>query len=48
MLPMHTQPLVLITMTYQQLGPKWKYTPFVEKFQQNAPCLKLFKEMPLF
>ena len=28
--------------------PKWRYTPFVETFQQNTLYLKLFRDMPLF
>ena len=28
--------------------PKWGFTPFSQTFQQNAPCLKLFRDMPLF
>ena len=31
-----------------QMGTKWGYTPFSEKFQQNAQFLKLFKDVPLF
>ena len=28
--------------------PKWGFTPFLQIFQQNAPCLKLIRDMPLF
>jgi len=31
-----------------QMGTKWGYTPFSEKFQQNATFFKLFRDMPLF
>ena len=30
------------------IRPKWQNTPFLQTFQQNAPCLKLFRDMPLF
>ena len=29
-------------------GPKWGLIPFSQTFQQNASCLKLFRDMPLF
>ena len=28
--------------------PKWAFAPFAKTFQQNAPCLKLFRDMLLF
>ena len=33
---------------WRVVGSKWQNTPFAEKFQQNASCLKLFRNMPLF
>ena len=32
----------------EDVGPKLWYTPFGQKFQQNALFLKLFRDMPLF
>ena len=29
-------------------GPKWQNTHFSQIFKQNAPCLKLFRDMPCF
>jgi len=29
-------------------GRKWQNTHFAETFQQNAPCLKLFRDMSMF
>ena len=29
----------------KMFGPKWGYIPFAETFQQNAHCLKLFRDM---
>ena len=31
-----------------KVRPKWGFIPFSQTFQQNAPCLKLFRNMPLF
>ena len=31
----------------EDVGPKLGYTPLGQKFQQNAPFLKLFRDMPL-
>ena len=30
------------------IGPKWSFTLFSQTFQQNAPYLKFFRDMPLF
>ena len=32
----------------EDVGPKLGYTSFGQKFQQNAPFLELFRDMPLF
>ena len=38
-----------LVIGWVELGDQKKgYTPFGEKFQQNTPFLKLFKNMPLF
>ena len=37
-----------LTSLSKKIRTKWGYIPFGEKFQQNAPFLKLFSDMLLF